>query len=171
MAPPHFFQVSYGHPYGKFNYVIVFFLAVVSFSLIPYSFEYPILYTVIFLLGVLCVFTLSYSLGLEFDMKNNLYRNYTSYFFSKRGQWKSHDNFPYVIEVGKRYQQTMSMRGAIATSQSDYVHEVYLTDSSHLKRIYLKSFEFKKMADEYALKVSKLLNKNYVIYSPKKIKK
>jgi hypothetical protein len=98
------------------------------------------------------VILLSHNNGRELDFENQKYRQYHSFFGKKRGDWLSLASYSTLIILRKDGKTNLSTtRSTISSSLRHNEYQVFLTDSSHRKRLYLKHFDTPEQARKYAL--------------------
>jgi len=110
----------------------------------------------------------AFTSGLEINTENKSYRHYKSTFGLKRGEWKPLSKYTAQIilkKTGKRKVLGPSLARELSFSSSEY--ELYLTDSTHRLRFFIKSFEYPDSARIYARKLFQELNIPLEKYSPK----
>jgi len=108
------------------------------------------------------------SYGLEIDSEKKTFRLYKSTFGLKRGGWHPLSTYTAQIilkKTGKR--KVLGPHLAFEMNFSSSVYELYLTDSTHRSRLYIKSFDDADSAKVYAQKLVKTLNLPLENYSPK----
>lgn len=123
-----------------------------------------------FYIGYLFVVAImSNTTGVEFDIKNKLYRKYKHFCFWTSGEWKAiGENKELVILVKHGVQSTTGtmMTGSLKTKGG--FSELYLMDESHLRRFFIASSENHKSIELLSNKLSQLLEIEIKPYRPKK---
>lgn len=112
---------------------------------------------------------MSNTTGVQFDIKNKLYRKYKHFCCWTRGEWKSiGENKELVILVKHGVQTTTGtmMTGSLKTKGG--FSELYLMDESHLRRLFIASSENHKSIELLSNKLSQLLEIEINPYKPKK---
>jgi hypothetical protein len=95
---------------------------------------------------------LAHSAGLELDFENQKYRQYYSFFGKKKGDWFSLETYKAVIILQKEGKTSVVSTNMLASSTiSLREHQVFLTDQTHRKRLYLKHFDTHEQARKFAL--------------------
>jgi hypothetical protein len=106
----------------------------------------------VFLMIPIGIALLAHSSGLELDFENQKYRQYNSFFGKKRGGWLSLASYSALIILRKDGKTNLSTTRATISSTLRYnEYQVFLTDQSHRKRLYLKHFDTEELARKYAL--------------------
>ncbi len=98
------------------------------------------------------VFLFLVSSGLEIDTANMRYRYYKSFVNLRRGQWKSFASYS-ASTILKKQGAKVRPGPKLAYEHRMILeeHQVFLTDQSHRKRLYLKHFDTAEQARKYAL--------------------
>jgi hypothetical protein len=100
-------------------------------------------------MGVLLI---SHNTGIELDFENQKYRQFTAFFGWKRGEWRSLASYTALIILRKDGKTNLSTtRSTISSTLRYHEYQVFLTDQSHRKRLYLKHFDTDDLAQKYAL--------------------
>lgn len=108
--------------------------------------------TEIFLMIPIGVALLAHSAGLELDFENQKYRQYSSFFGKKKGEWFSLESYSALIILRKDGKTSLSTTRATISSTLRYnEYQVFLTDQTHRKRLYLKHFDTHEQARKFAL--------------------
>ncbi|MBS2097352.1 hypothetical protein [Carboxylicivirga linearis] len=111
------------------------------------------------------VTALTYSAGLEIDVKNNRYRNYSKILGYNLGGWKHLPPVKYVSVV--RY-ISVSDADSGESDSSDYQYKLILAVDDHKRVVKLTSLE-KEKAIEEALKIGEMFDlKVYDCTTPEK---
>lgn len=161
--------IRYGLIFGKPTYAVAGMSALASIPMFAYSDEhFYLLYLGVFSL-LLAFFIITITIGKEFDIENKKFRNYKSYLGIKTGNWKTYEHFESIIIISYRFSKTYSIKAAIPSTYNHYSHGVYLTNRSHLGRIFMNDFETRKQAEIFAENIAKQLDLKIEEYSPKKI--
>jgi len=121
-----------------------------------------------FLFGlVLPIMILTNRSGLQIDVKNNVYREYSKIFTRIKGEWKSLSNFKNIVI--KSQSATKSTTGTRMTADlkvKTVIHSICLMDYKHLQQLFLKSFEDYDKAKLFADNLSKDLNFSIETFRP-----
>jgi hypothetical protein len=92
----------------------------------------------------------AHSAGLELDFENQKYQQYTSLFGKKKGEWRSLASYTALIILRKDGKTNLSTtRATISSTLRYHEYQVFLTDQSHRKRLYLKHFDTADQAKKY----------------------
>jgi hypothetical protein len=95
---------------------------------------------------------LAHSAGLELDFENQKYLQYTSLFGKKKGEWRSLASYTALIILRKDGKTNLSTtRSTISSTLRYHEYQVFLTDQSHRKRLYLKHFDTAEQARKFAV--------------------
>lgn len=95
---------------------------------------------------------LAHSTSLELDFENQKYRQCTSFFGKKKGDWFSLETYKAVIILQKDGKTSVVSTNMLAASTiSLREHQVFLTDQTHRKRLYLKHFDTHEQARKFAI--------------------
>ncbi|MBL7892956.1 MAG: hypothetical protein JNL63_10025 [Bacteroidia bacterium] len=129
-------------------------------------------FSVYFLIGlILPVIILANRKGLQIDIVQNQYREYHKIFRRTKGDWKSLEPYKKIVVLSKTVSKTAT--GTLMTSDiriKGLIHIVYLIDESHLKKLYLKSFDHHDQANDFAKKMAKNIGFPIVEFSPKAVR-
>lgn len=95
---------------------------------------------------------LTHSSGLELDFESGKYRVFTKFFRHKKGEWRSLAYYSAVIVLRKEGKTSFAtIRSTLSSTIRYHEYQVFLTDQSHRKRLYLKHFDTADQARKFAL--------------------
>lgn len=98
------------------------------------------------------VILLSHNSGLELDFENQKYRQYSSFFGKKKGEWLSLASYTALIILRKDGKTNLvATRSTFSSTLRYNEYQVFLTDHTHRKRLYLKHFDTHEQARKFAL--------------------
>ncbi len=98
------------------------------------------------------VLMLGHTSGLELDFESRKYRLFTKFFGRKKGEWRSLASYTALIVLQKDGKTAIASTNMLAsTTISLREYQVFLTDQSHRKRLYLKHFDTAEQARKFAL--------------------
>ncbi len=118
---------------------------------------------ILIILGAFICF--SYS-GIEIDVTEKKYREYTFYFGIKSGKWMQLDRFSFLTVLCNREVYEVHSRANVTTSDSEKFYDVFMLDKLHREKLLLKRFKNAELATEYAKKISIELNMECAKYNP-----
>lgn len=103
--------------------------------------------------------------GVDLDIENKSLNNYISYFnLYKTKNWTDLDKFEYVTVLMYNKEHIFYSRSNRSFSTDSKKYNVYLTDGSGLNRQILASFNHAKQAMNYATKMAKKLELEYLTF-------
>jgi hypothetical protein len=117
-----------------------------------------------FVLVGLLIWTSSY--GTEIDITNRRYREYTSFFGLKRGQWFGLEDMPYLAILKSRSGNTVYSRSNQSTTDLDDYYDVCLLNETHRKRVVLMRFKSNDEASKYAQNIESKLGLTLTQFNP-----
>jgi hypothetical protein len=98
------------------------------------------------------VILLSHNSGLELDFENQKYRQYSSFFGKKKGEWLSLASYTALIILRKDGKTNLvATRSTFSSTLRYNEYQVFFTDLTHRKRLYLKHFDTHEQAKIFAL--------------------
>ena len=105
--------------------------------------------------------------GVQVDLLEDTYREYTESFAIKRGKWISMEQYPDMallrgVEGFKAYSRAM-----IELSDSEVVWDIYLLKKDHRSRLILKRCKSKDEGEKLGPELAEQMGKNWTVYSPK----
>jgi len=93
---------------------------------------------------------LTHSSGLELDFESGKYRVFTKFFGKKKGEWRSLASYTALIILRKDGKTNLvATRSTFSSTLRYHEYQVFLTDQSHRKRLYLKHFDTADQAKKY----------------------
>jgi len=103
--------------------------------------------------------------GVDLDTERKRLNNYTNYFnLYKTKNWISLDKFEYITVLMFNKEHTIYSRSNRSISTDAKKYDVYLTDSKGFNRQILTSFDHAKQATNYALKIAKILEMEFITF-------
>ena len=139
---------------------LYFLLNTIYMGLIPFA----LVALVMFLLGYFIAITPH---GILIDIKQNKYKNYTSIFGYKQGNWKSLKNYPFITIIQNKvstYAFSSSNRSAV-TSENIYF-DICLLDKTHQYKLLIKRLKDKIQALDDIKELAKELQVEVTRYKP-----
>jgi len=122
------------------------------------------------ILGVILLFVsvfISFSFyGIDVDTDTKKYKEYSIYFGIKCGKWFSLDKFLFLTVLCNNEVYEIHSRANITTSESVRFYDVYLLDKQHREKLLLKKFKNADSAEDYAKKISGILDLELTNYDP-----
>jgi hypothetical protein len=111
---------------------------------------------------------LSFNTGsLEIDVENKRLRNYPFLFGLKLGSWSSIKEYTEMAVLRKTIsEQTFGGRTSVSVTTKDVVYDICIMDSTHRKKLVIKQFDEKELAQKELLKLSELLELKPTRYNP-----
>lgn len=143
--------------------MIRLFSGFITFLGIGGLFTEPILGVAGILIGA---FFWSSSYGIDIELKEKKFREYSSAYGLKSGKWKSLDKLPFITVMVVRESMAIHSRSNNSTITTDTKIGVYLLTNSHRGKILVQKFEKNQEAKKYAESLSKRMKKEIVQYSP-----
>lgn len=90
--------------------------------------------------------------GLELDFESGKYRLFTKFFDCKKGEWLSLASYTALIILRKDGKTNLvATRSTFSSTLRYNEYQVFLTDQTHRKRLYLKHFDTAEQAKKFAL--------------------
>ena len=115
----------------------------------------------------LSIALLTSPVGLEFDMAKSKFRAFNQLFGIRIGKWKDLSPYSSIIVLSKRKKmKRLRFKMAFEDSIPIKVHEVYLTNKHHVKRLPLATFNTKERADAFAKEYAEVLQRPVEPYNP-----
>lgn len=150
---------------------------------IGFSFPMPIIYIagILILFGLIaCIqslfaglfiiisasFVLSCSYGTEIDLEKQIFREYSSIFGLKKGNWTPLEKLPFITVLMGREGLTMYSRSNRSTTSIDDRYGIYFLSETHRTKVLLQKFSTSLIAMDHAKILSQKLNKEIVKFSP-----
>lgn len=136
------------------------------------AFSFISFFSIYFLIGLIFpVIILANRKGLQIDVVQNRYREYHKIFRRIKGDWKSLEPYKKIVVLSRAASKTAT--GTLMTSDikiKGSIHIVYLIDESHLKKLYLKSFDHLDQANNFAKEIAGNINFPIIEFIPKAIR-
>jgi hypothetical protein len=104
--------------------------------------------------------------GSQIDFQNKKYREYTSYYGIKTGEWKSLDKLPYISILGSRSGFTVYSQSNRSTTDMDDYFDVCLLSNNHRIKFVVQKYESKDQATQLAETFAVKLDIPITKYSP-----
>lgn len=122
-----------------------------------------ILGAILILFSIFISFSFS---GIEIDINEKKYREYSIYFGIRSGKWLQLDRFPCLTVLCNNETYEVHSRANITTSVSEKYFDVYMLDKLHREKLLIKRFKDPGSALEYAKTFSCSLNLELAKYNP-----
>lgn len=120
--------------------------------------------------GLLVVFiVLTKQTGVQFNIDNRRYRNFSKLLFSYNGEWKElKNNKRFVILKKHGSKKTLGTMATSSYETKGSFSELYLMDISHTRRFYVDSSTSTSEIKALAKKLSEQLAVSIEVFNPKK---
>jgi hypothetical protein len=105
--------------------------------------------------------------GIEFNLENKKYRKYISVFGLKNGKWLSYNEYIGIVIFSSKGTKRSLGLNYITHSRSKEIHNVFLVNKNHRKKIKIASKKSRKSVERFASDISEYLSIPIVKYSPK----
>lgn len=143
------------------KYIGAFLGAVLSIALFPFL---PGLSLLIGLSAIYLAFSIN---GLEIDVQQGKYRHYHAVLGTKIGKWMPLTPYTAIIILYRKgRKQMISPSLAFSHGFQDKKYDVFLTNPAHRKRLFLKTFDDKNSAREFAHEMEKSTHRPVEVYNP-----
>ena len=111
---------------------------------------------------------LSFNTGtLEIDVENQRLRNYPFLFGLKLGSWRTIKEYTEIAVLRSTLsEKTFGGRTSVSVTTTDVVFDICIMDSSHRKKLVIKQFDDKEMAQMELLKLAESLQLTPTKYNP-----
>ena len=106
------------------------------------------------------------SAGVQIDIVNKKYREYSSYFGLERGQWKSFETYTDIAVLGTREIQTSYSLTNVEMTERQKYFDICLLDKTHRDKLKIKRFIDKEQAIQDAKDLSEKLGVQFTTYNP-----
>ena len=104
--------------------------------------------------------------GTQIDKTVNKYREYSSFYWIKRGEWKSLEKYPFLCVLPSRTGMTIYSRTNKSTTNIDDSFDICLLSANHRGKIVIQKLTTKDEAIVYAETLSSEINIPVVKYNP-----
>ncbi len=142
---------------------VLFVSIVFSLFAVFISYNEPIFGIIILLISS---FFWSASYGIEINIRAKKYREYSSAFGLKWGNWLSLDKLPFVSIMTVREGMTVFSRTNQSTTLVENKFGIYLLSNSHREKVLIRKFNDDKDAKEFLKDAATKLSKEVVQYNP-----
>jgi hypothetical protein len=153
----------------KINHGTVFPSAMVFAAYIILLFGFISIFSNWILGSILILFSIfigfSYS-GIDINLKERKYREYSICFGIKFGKWQSLDKFAFLAILANREVSEVHSRSNMTTSTGLKYSDVCMLDQTHREKILIKRFKDADSALDYAKNLSGNLNFDLTDYNP-----
>ncbi|HET8885203.1 MAG TPA: hypothetical protein VFM70_02510 [Salinimicrobium sp.] len=114
-------------------------------------------------LGAIFGFTFE---GIQIDLENGRFKEFTGFLKFKKGKWRSNKNYPFVSLLEFNVQSVIYSLSNSKSVSSKVVYRLYMLNSSHFEKILIKEFNVENKAKEFADQFVETTNLQLVTYSP-----
>ncbi|MBI9034979.1 MAG: hypothetical protein JEZ03_10960 [Bacteroidales bacterium] len=105
--------------------------------------------------------------GIQIDLLNNSFREYTLYFFSyKGGKWRSLYEFTNTVVLRLNESQQAYSITTQSIKYSELSYNVYFMDENHIHRVLIRKFDTEENAMQFAFEIAKYTELAYAEYNP-----
>ncbi len=148
----------------KLKILGIFALAVLTFLLASYS------YTLALLSAIFIVYIAETHSGIVLNMETKQYKDFQSVFGYKRGEWRSFKEYPFLtvkMVTGVKKYTRIDGFAEIDIKDKRRRFDLLLSNESHRKTIFLKSFKTEGEALDFAYTFEENTGLIYQSYNPK----
>lgn len=124
-------------------------------------------YILAILLLVCGVFVLAFSSGVELDFDAQVYKEFSKIFYTWYDEPKSLKSYSAIIILRKNGKRFIGIGMTRYSAELAY-HEfqVFLTDTTHRKRLYLGNYDTRDLAEQYAIGIAQQTGFPLQSYNP-----
>lgn len=121
-----------------------------------------------YLVGLLIPVILTIRQGIEFDFTNAAYRKYKGFLSWKSGDWKPYASTNQLVILSKSGHHPTGNNPDRYYNERKQIFELYVMDATHLKKLYITTFDDLHEARKMSAKISELSGLSEAVYNPRR---